>query len=261
MHRLLAADASRFLLLGAVGVFLGTTLASAAPNVAPTREQLTPRVDDINKPLSIRGSNVGGRLNGNLYQPGDCVWLIDVIDRLGVRDIWKKGLTTNDATWIAPPGWIVLNHRVVVWGSSEGYHSVSTVAQGMSLINETTVNQQYDQMKAEIDASAESKGVKASLKAKLELDRQNDLNIVRRYQSSHNGIFVKLFAHSSGGPLNRYSAWHHISVSVQVCYVGEPSGSDLLKRLQQKYGKKGQSGTKNQQGLPGTDANARDFQQ
>lgn len=139
---------------------------------------------------------------------------------------WEGGDCPQSCTATAPPGQIIIDHRVNVGSVNNGSHTISRVAAGQSFNHRRHIEQAYN---SAINAAAREGNTR--YEASLREQMQQKLREVEQFASSHQAVRLSVHASRHGGPLSRKRGWSNASVELLTrCVAPSDLTSQLLSR-------------------------------
>ncbi len=159
---------------------------------------------------------------------------VTAIDRLSVTASWNGFSGTsqsNSATWNPLPGWVVLDHEVIVNSSSNGNRSVSILAADLNFASESQIDWAYDYA-ADAAYQSNDESYEAEINEQYEEHRYN----YQTYKTNKNTIHATVSASTHGTSIDRKRGWEDITVRAKIRCLGEPHAFRLAQQVAQKNG-------------------------
>jgi hypothetical protein len=141
-------------------------------------------------------------------------------------DSWSGGNCPQACVATAPPGYVIVNHRVTIKSNNNGGHSASRVAAGQTFDYKRRVEQAYSY---EIDAAgkAGNKGAEAKLKQEM----NSAIAEAESFASSHQAVRLNVSASKHGSMFDQKRGWFDGVVELQVrCVVPQNLEDQLMRK-------------------------------
>lgn len=168
-------------------------------------------------------------------QFGDTMWVI-ACDHTSVTANWGSKCTRpiehNSCTYSPPPGWVMLESHVTVWSSNNGWRANQTLAGGLNLASQSTLQNAYNSA-TNLALSYQNQAIAAQLSDQY--TQNEDYRVT--HQSSHNVAILDVYAQAHGTCLvDKKRGWEEDSLEVKLLYIGSNNFDTLLNGLRDEYG-------------------------
>lgn len=140
---------------------------------------------------------------------------------------WEGSDCPKSCTATAPPGYVIVNHRVHNHSENNGGHDVSRIAARQKFDYKRHVTQAYSHA-----LSLAGKANNKSAEAKIREDMNSAIAEAESFDSSHQMVRLNVSASKHGSVVNRKRGWSKHSVELLVRCVVPPN---LDAQLQKKY--------------------------
>lgn len=174
-----------------------------------------------------------GEVSSALYEYGDTMW-VTACDHTSVTANWSacsRPIVQNTCTYNPPPGWVILDNHVTVWSSNNGWRTNQTLAGGLNLATQITLQNAYY-------SAISLAGQYPNQTIAAELTNQYTQNEDSRltFQASHNTAQLTVTAQAHGNCFDRKRGWEEDSLEVKLLYIGTNNVDTLLNELRDQYG-------------------------
>lgn len=136
----------------------------------------------------------------------------------------------DTALYNPPPGWVVLDSRLVVTNNNNGSATMSVVAAGLNFASEKVINEAY---RAEMKAAA-SDG-KRKLSARLNEARKRHLQELISVKTNRNTVSVSGSASSHGSCVDRKGGSIDAYALMTIKYIGENSVDRVRREIRDRF--------------------------
>lgn len=159
--------------------------------------------------------------------------IVRACDHLSVIASWE-GCNAPEKTatcvYNPPPGWVLVDHSVTVWSSSNGWFEASTLAGGLDLLSVQNASSAYDAA-ISIAAGYNNKTAVANLTSQ----QKSHVSQLKIYQTNKNTLSATVHAKPHGWCFDRKRGWEEVSVDARIRYLGAPDQCDLAHTLAIQY--------------------------
>lgn len=174
-----------------------------------------------------------GEVSSALNEYGDTMW-VTACDHTSVTANWSgcnRPIVQNTCTYNPPPGWVILDNHVTVWSSNNGWRTNQTLAGGLNLATQTTLQNAYNSA-INLAGQYQNQAIAAELTNQYTQNENSRLT----FQASHNTAKLTVTAQAHGNCFDRKRGWEEDSLEVKLLYIGTNNLDTLLNELRDQYG-------------------------